>query len=929
MLPPPARTPTATYRLQFTPEFGFDKALKIVPYLSRMGISEVYSAPFFQASSASSHGYDVNDHNQISASLGGRDGLERFSNELRAANLGLLVDFVPNHMGIDGEHNWRWRDVLENGEHSRFARYFDIEWQPRLDRLKDRVLVPILGAHYGAVLEKGELALGYAEGRFFISYGRFRLPLRPRSYGMVLDDLIALLPGDDARRGHLRELRDAFQNLPVEDTEQREVLLHKVRRQLADMLSADDFLRTQLEQVLAQFNGVAGSPSTFEHLHALLEDQHYRLAFWKVGAHEVNYRRFFAVDTLVGLKMEDPEVFDATHRLLGELISRQMISGIRLDHIDGLWNPAQYLERLEELVRRKLPGGWPLYTLVEKILAVDEALPASWPVHGTTGYEFCADLIDLFLDRADEPAWTKIYGDFTGAQENSLNLTYQDKLFVLGEIFPNAVTSLAAELDALIDSDWHWRDLSLREIETGLLHLLACLQVYRTYRPPDQPMVEDEKKRVRQAVHQAIGRNPTQDPTALRFLASVIMGDYPPAAASPEDRQAFANWVCKLQQTTGAIMAKSVEDTHFYRYVRMVAANEVGSHPSRFGQPVEKFHSANQQRLQQTPFSLLATSTHDTKFSEDCRARLFALAELPAEWESHLHAWHRSTQASRREVDGREAPDRRDEYLLYQMLLASWPLNMRTPDDEFRNRIKSSFHKAQAEAKLNTNWTYPHKEWESATESFIEAILASPEFLESFVPFAARISERGMIYSLAQTVLKLTSPGVPDIYQGNEIWEFSLVDPDNRRAVDYEARNQLLNSLTSKAPDELWKNRTDGAIKMKIIQSILHHRRNLPQLFAAGDYVPVEARGEFAAQVVAFTRKHDSGELLVVVPRRLGQVEPPFTGAAWNDTHLPLPSARWKNILTGTSLEIAGEQAALRDIFATWPVAVLQSSSHD
>jgi len=924
MLPLPTRIPTATYRFQFTPEFGFDRARDLVPYLSRLGISEVYASPIFQASSSSTHGYDVNDPNQFSAALGGKEGFERFSKALQAENLGLLVDFVPNHMGIDGEYNWRWQDVLENGEHSRFAPYFDIEWQPRLDRLKDRVLVPILGAHYGAVLEKGELALAYAEGRFFVSYFRFRLPLRPRSYGVVLRELIEHLPVEDERRAQLRSLSEAFENLPQEDTEQREVLLHKTRDRLRELLATDDLIQGRLEEVLKKFNGVPGDPSTVESLHALLEEQHYRLAFWKVGAHEVNYRRFFAVDTLVGLKMEEPEVFDGTHRLLGELVSRRAISGIRLDHIDGLWNPAQYLERLAELVRRKLDGGGPLYTLVEKILAADETLPASWAVHGTTGYEFCANLIELFLDRADEPAWTRIYGDFSGERDSSPDLTYEDKLFVLQEIFPNAVTGLASELDALIDSDWHWRDLSLREIETGLLHLLACLPVYRTYRAPDQPMVDDEKKWIRQAVHQAITRNPSLDPTGLRFLASVVMGDYPPASASAEQKQAIAHWVCKLQQATGAVMAKSVEDTHFYRYVRMFAANEVGSHPSRFGQPVAEFHRLNQQRLEQCPLNLLATSTHDTKISEDARARLFALAELPAEWESHLNAWHKIAQAARHEVDGREAPDRQEEYLFYQLLLAAWPLNMQTPDDAFRQRMQNCFHKAQAEAKRNTTWTYPHKSWEDATGSFIDAVLSSPEFLKEFVPFAERIAARGMSYSLAQTVLKLTSPGVPDIYQGNELWDFSLVDPDNRRPVDYAARKALLENLDQRTPDDLLKNWSDGAIKMKIIQSILMLRREFPQLFAFGEYTPLEARGDLASQIVAFSRKHESTELLVVVPRRLGQLEPPFTGAAWRNTRLPIQPSRWKNILTGAPLAVTGEEVLLSDLLATWPFAVLQ-----
>jgi (1->4)-alpha-D-glucan 1-alpha-D-glucosylmutase len=373
-------------------------------------------------------------------------------------------------------------------------------------------------------------------------------------------------------------------------------------------------------------------------------------------------------------------------------------------------------------------------------------------------------------------------------------------------------------------------------------------------------------------------------------------------------------------------MAKSVEDTHFYRYVRMFAANEVGSHPSRFGQPVDEFHRANLQRLEQTPLSLLATSTHDTKISEDCRARLFALAELPAEWEIHLYTWHDAARAARHEVDERESPDRQEEYLLFQLLLAAWPLGMRTPDDTFRNRIQGCFHKAQAEAKRNTTWTYPHKSWEAATAGFIDAVLASPELLNDFLPFAERIAARGMIYSLAQTVLKLTVPGVPDIYQGNELWDFSLVDPDNRRPVDFRTRQTLLENLDHRTPDDLMKNWHDGAIKMKVLRSLLTFRRDFPQLFTAAEYEPLEARGDHAGQVVAFARRHASSEILVIVPRRLGPLEAPFTGAVWRDTRLQLRPSRWKNILTGAPLEVAGKEALLADIFATWPVAVLQSA---
>ncbi len=924
MLARPDRLPRATYRLQFTPDFRFIQAKELVPYLSRLGISDIYASPILQASSTSTHGYDVNDYNRISATLGGSDGLDRLSTDLRREGMGLLIDFVPNHMGIDGEHNVWWRHVLENGMHSKFASFFDIEWHPRLERLQDRVLVPMLDDHYGAVLESGRLRLEYGDRRFFIHYGAMKLPIRPSSYSIILEQIIDLLPSGDARKSRLRELADAFESLPPHDPEDRDAQLEKLQGDWEEMLVADRPLENLLRVALVKINGIPADPSSFIKLHDLLELQYYRLAHWKVGAHEVNYRRFFAVDTLVGLRMENEEVFAAAHLLLGDLLASHTVTGIRLDHIDGLWNPAQYLLRLEALVREKTGGT--AYTLVEKILAPEEHTPESWPIHGTTGYEFAASLINLFLDRKDEPEWTQIYDDFTGEKRSSRDLTYEDKLFALQEIFPNAVATLASELDALVEPDWHWRDVSLHDIETALRHFLACLPVYRTYRMPGEEMPSGEKKWLVMALNEAIERNPCIDPVPIRFLFRVLIGEYPGPEASAEQRAQFDKWVCKLQQATGAVMAKSVEDTHFYRYVRMVGANEVGNHPSRFGEPVAAFHEANLWRLKHEPFCQLATSTHDTKWSEDARARLVALAELPDEWRARLSAWHKMNQPARQEIEGRQAPDSREEYLFYQALLAAWPLNLTTPDEVFRNRMKDYFRKAQAEAKLNTSWTYPHVDWQSAGEKFIDAILASPKFLADFVPFARRIAERGMIFSLAQTVLKLTSPGVPDFYQGTEIWDFSLVDPDNRRSVDFEARVALLDKLDERSPEELFEQREDGGLKMAVTKKLLQARREFPELFAEGDYKIVQPEGEHAEYVIAFLRKYNGTEVLIVTPRRLGPKDQPFIGLAWNGIRLPLDETRqWKNLLTGEPISATGGKVGIETLFRTWPVAVLIS----
>ena len=921
MLAPPVRVPLATYRVQLNGEFDFDQARSIVPYLAALGISELYASPIFQASSCSSHGYDVNDYNSISLSLGGEKGLARLSADLRARQLGLLVDFVPNHMGIDGEHNSWWRHVLEHGAQSKYAPFFDIEWHPRLERLNDRVLVRMLGDRYGTVLEGGQLKLCYDKDRLVVRYGSLKLPISPGTYRMIFDQIDERLPSGDPRKTRLRELGDAFENLTLHDPQQRDEQFDELRSQWARLLAQDESLRQMFEAVMTQANGKPGEPPSFVFLHRLLEEQNFRLAHWKVGAHEVNYRRFFAVDTLVGLKMEDQEVFDATHRFLGELISAGEITGIRLDHIDGLWNPVQYLQRLAELVQSKRPAEAPLWTLVEKILAVGETLPASWPVHGTSGYEFAASLIEVFLDRSDEPAWTKIYREFTGEIRSSLDLTYQDKLFALEEIFPNAVSNLAAELDALIQSDWHKRDISQHDLKTALRHFLACLSVYRTYRMPGEEISEWDKRCVTMAIDEGIRRNPCVDPLPLRFVGEVLKGDYPWPDFPPEKQEAFARWVCKLQQATGAVMAKSVEDTHFYRYVRMFGANEVGSHPSRFGAPLGEFHHANSERLAQAPYCMLTTSTHDTKLSEDARARLFALAELPDEWASHLSQWRAINQPAHRQIENQMAPDACEEYLFYQVLLAAWPLQATTADAGFRERIKAYFRKALGEAKRNTSYTFTHQGWLDAGDAFIETVLDSREFLHDFLPFQSRIAKRGMVYSLAQTVLRLTCPGVPDLYQGNEIWDFSLVDPDNRRPIDFNYRINLLAALDSRTPVDLVENWQDGGIKMQVIRTLLNCRRAAPKLFIEGDYIPVQADGPRAEHIVAFRRRIETMELLVVVPRHLGKTDE----TNWHETRLSgLDQRPWRNVLSNQSL--AGtESIGLDRIFADLPVSVLIS----
>jgi (1->4)-alpha-D-glucan 1-alpha-D-glucosylmutase len=908
---PPFRIPRATYRLQMHAKFTFEQLAEIVAYLDELGVSDVYTSPIFRASPGSTHGYDVCDHNEISPELGGIDGLMKVHALLKERGMGLLLDFVPNHMGIEGPFNWRWIDVLEHGRESRFASFFDILWNPRQVSWQDRILVPMLHDFYGRVLEEGGIQLRYDEAAFWVAYGSLRFPLRPESYGAILERLAWFKSPGAPLAQKLELLSRQFRSLPkatatesLEASQQRNRQRDALRQELARLIESEH-LAADLEQVLAALNGQVGQPASFDHLHEILEEQNYRLAYWKSGTHEINYRRFFAVDTLVGLHMEEQAVFDDTHRLLHYLLEKGVVTGVRIDHIDGLWDPAHYLQRLSNLGQRE---GEPVYVLVEKIVTEGEQLPDSWAVHGTTGYEFAGSLIDLLIDAQAEPAFTRIYRDFAGMALAPRDLEYQLKLFIMEELFPNAIEGLALDLESGVKSDRRWRDWTMNDLRLALSRIIACLSVYRTYRRTGQPMSLADIGVVERAVTATMRRNFASDPAPFHFLQSVWTGTYPDAHAAPEMKAWADGWVSKLQQYTGAIMAKSVEDTLFYRYVRMFGTNEVGHHPAEFGRPISAFHEANLYRLQHWPSCLLSTSTHDTKVAEDVRARLLALSELPERWDAALRAWSQANRALKTKLGELFAPDANEEYLLYQILLGAWPLEEGAVNDEFRERIKSYMRKALSEAKANTNWASPNEPWMKACDDFVEAILdrgrAAP-FWESFMPFAEEIAWRGMNLSLVQIALKATVPGVPDFYQGTELWDLSLVDPDNRRPVDYAARRRLLSTLEQVPVEDLYASWKDGRIKMKLMRMLLRHRRDFPALFSRGSYAPVEVTGEKGDRVVAFLRQEGGEQLLVVAVRHLGAGE----------------TRDWKEICRGAELEMPTTPAVWADLLEPRHVA--------
>lgn len=935
--PATVRYPHATYRVQLHAGFTFDDLAGRVPYLHALGVSDCYCSPIFQATPGSKHGYDVCDYTQINRELGGEAALLRLSAALRRHDMGLLLDFVPNHMGIEGPFNHWWRDVLEQGQRSRYASFFDIDWNTRITTggeaaspATPQVLLPLLPDHYGRLLQDGKLKLVRDGGTLALGGESSRFPLRPATYAEILRECrnpdLAEIAGSFAR------LEDENEGTPASKKTER---FASLKNELAALLTGHTAASEQLDAVIARLNGTPGDPASFDLLDNLIGDQHYRLARWQAGAHGVNYRRFFAINTLVGLRMEDEAVFEETHALLGRLLREGIVTGLRIDHIDGLRDPQTYLDRLQTLAAAgRAENAHAPYVVVEKILAREEHLPASWVADGTTGYEFIPQLAGLFTAPENEAAFDAVYKKFTGAAADYEPTVRAKKKLIIGELFANTVLTLAQGLHDLIQVDRRWRDLTVPELSAAISELIAGLGVYRTYRRPGEPIRPEDHAEIMLAGVVAIRENTRIEPLLVAFVTSVLLGDYPEAGAPDDYRAALDEWVLTFQQYTGAVMAKSVEDTAYYTCNRLIALNEVGGQPDVFGADVRSFHEANLERRERTPHALLTTSTHDTKVSEDVRARLYALSEIPAEWAGWVRDWRQLNERHKTEVDGRLAPDADEEYRLYQTLLGAWPLAATTsatdaPGEKFRQRIRGYFEKAVNEAKVNTTDAHPNPEWIDACLRFADAILtpgAGNVFPARFAPAALRVAQLARINSLAQTVLKLTVPGIPDIYQGNESWDFSLVDPDNRRDVDFDELEKLATTARNDPVKTLFENWTTGAIKLALTRALLGLRRDHPRLFLEGDYTPLEVRGEHAQQVVAFFRSEGTARLLVLVPRLVAKLPWPQTGDVWKDTFVETgdSAGTWENVLDGgriTSAETG--ELLLATLFANVPVAVL------
>jgi (1->4)-alpha-D-glucan 1-alpha-D-glucosylmutase len=952
---PRRRIPLATYRIQFNAGFTFRDATALVPYLAELGISDLYASPYLQARPGSVHGYDIVEHGHLNHEIGTEHDHARMSAALREHGLGHVLDIVPNHMGIAmgarGKRNRWWMSVLENGPSSPYARYFDIDWDPRNPELRGKVLLPVLGGQYGRVLEAGELNLVYEAGQFRIEYYETVFPANPRSTAAVLElacDKLNVRPSDPDRM-ELESIAAALRRLPprrardaasrAERSRERIV----TRRRLRDLVYRSEVVRQAVDAAVAEYNGTPGNPHSFDRLDALLNDQAYRLAYWRVAAEEINYRRFFDVNDLAGVRVERPQVFQATHALILRLVREGAVTGLRIDHPDGLFDPRDYLVTLQRMTMG-LERTEDFYVLVEKILTGDEPLPAEWPVDGTVGYEFLNRVNELFVAPANEGKMDAIYRAFTGFRDDFENLVYEKKRLILRSSLVSELTVLTTLLDRISERNRASRDFTWGSLRDALREVIACFPVYRTYIEAAPGRVTDrDRAYIDQAVEKAKERNRATSGAIFDFVRNTLTLNWPDSL-DERARVQHAKFVMKFQQLTGPVMAKGVEDTTFYVYNRLVSLNEVGGEPDRFGIDPEEFHAVNLERAEKWPHALSSSSTHDTKRSEDVRARINVLSEIPEIWSERVNAWHGFNAAKLRRDGRHPVPDANDEYLLYQSLVGVWPFGQL--DDQARKdlvaRVQAYMEKATREAKRHTGWLNPSTAYDEGLREFVADILSGGEnaFLDDFLPFQRIVARMGMINSLAQTLVKIASPGVPDIYQGQEAWDFSLVDPDNRRPVDYELRRGLMRSIETRrgevglaeAAREMVEGWEDGRVKLHVVQTALRLRMAFPDAFTGGAYVPLVAEGDRAEHAVAFARTGGGAAVIVAVPRLVATLTRARDfalpeAADWRGTRLPLPdelAGRYRNALTGKELRPGKHGLDLSDVFADFPVALLE-----
>ncbi|MGW8257143.1 MAG: malto-oligosyltrehalose synthase [Thermoguttaceae bacterium] len=1010
--------PTATYRIQFKPlEMTFHHAAGIVPYLQELGISHLYASPYIKARTGCDHGYAIVDYTQLNPELGGEKDYRAMVEALHGCAMGQILDTVPNHMSATPAENLWWNDVLENGPASPHAAYFDIDWHPIKEELRNKILLPILGNQYGQVLESGELKLEYGEGAFSLRYYQLLLPIDPRTYQAILvhglDALKESQPTDSEDLRELESIVTALEYLPertntdpasiAERQREKEVIKGRLRTLLDRSAAVADFIA----QNLRQFNGTPDEPHSYDNLDNLLDAQTYRLSHWKAADDEINYRRFFDINELAAVCMETPEVFAESHRLVFDLLVRGDVDGLRVDHIDGLYDPMEYLSRLQKgyllalgkaihqqatesiergasakapsaLTEFEAPAGpppqwneieplflptvteltcfdrqsFPLYVVAEKILGANETLPEQWWLDGTTGYDFLNSANRLFLEPSGLAELTKIYRRFIDQRLDFREVAHQSKLLIFRTAMSSDLQLLAHRLNRISERHRRCRDFTLNTLRLALREILACFPVYRTY-IHEGCVSEYDRQVVYRAVAQAKRRNPATNAAVFDFIRDVLVLETPPDLdeSGRHERELF---VGRFQQVTSPVMAKGIEDTAFYRHFPLVSMNEVGADHSNMAASLDEFHRLNIARQGAWPSSLVCTSTHDTKRSEDTRTRIDVLSEIPLQWRKAVNRWARLNRRHHREVDGQMAPSRNDEYLFYQNLVGVWPLEPCQEQElhDLESRMAIYMEKATREAKLHTSWINPNSEYDAAVRGFVEAALklhSKNRFLDEFRRFHEVVVNWGLYSALSQTLLKLASPGVPDIYQGQEIWNFSLVDPDNRRPVDFAAIRKMLTRLRkdigrnnrwlASLARTLAQNPRDPRIKLFLTRQVLRFRRQYADLFLHGEYIPLDVEGTKARHLCAFARQWFSPSsaepmlAIVIAPRLIAQlaqssaeVLQPTGFAVWEDTKIILKNANYsalQNLFTGQMCSVADSRIAVAEALADFPVGLL------
>ncbi|MCI0390090.1 MAG: malto-oligosyltrehalose synthase [Acidobacteria bacterium] len=951
-----ARIPTATYRLQFNHLFTLRQAAAILDYLRDLGISDCYASPLLMARKGSLHGYDVIDPSKLNPDLGTREDFNEFSAMLKQRGMGLMMDVVPNHMCIAGSGNQWWNDVLENGPSSPYAAFFDIDWRPPKQNLAYKTLLPALGDQYGRVLENQEIQLVYQRGAFFVNYYETRLPIAPRTSILILnaalDELKTALDEAHPQRLELESIITALSHLPPRtetDPERvRERLREKevAKRRLAALVAQSREISGALKKTVMEFNGKRGDARSFDRLEELLAEQSYRLCFWRVAADEINYRRFFDINELAAIRIEEPEVFASVHELIFRLMKEGHITGLRIDHIDGLYDPEQYLRQLQGGCRKALRHSVaaaaatgpsttgdigavsqsrspdpqsaierPCYVVVEKILGHDERLRESWAAFGTTGYDFLNLLNGVFVESQNAETFRNLYRRLAGVESDFADVAYRSKKLILQTAMSSELHVLARRLDRISEQSRDTRDFTLNSLQSALGEVIACFPVYRSYihmgrNSPsrsrldrnglnDDDVGEEDRRYISKAIRNAKRRATTISSSTFDFIESLLLLR-DPEGIDDEVRRERREFVMRFQQLTGPVAAKGIEDTAFYRFYPLASMCEVGGEPARFGVSTGTFHRLNRERMSLWPHAMLASSTHDAKRSEDARARINALSEIPARWFRAVRRWQNTNRDLKTVIEDRAAPDANEEYLLYQTLVGAWPLDIALDSaldqrgeaqESFVRRIQDYMIKALREAKVHSSWLNPDEEYEQAVRDFISKILSpGGAFARDFAEFQSPISRAGMFNSLSQTLLKITSPGVPDFYQGTEIWDFSLVDPDNRRPVDYEHRQRLLDSLRGKEAEslarDLLRSASDGRIKMFVTTGALNYRQKNRELFERGEYLPLQPAGDRERHVVSFARRIGAKTAIVIATRFFIRLAPglPIGGEVWGDT---------------------------------------------